>query len=451
MGSSKRLDPDSLLAGSERLLKRYLKPNDRVCLALSGGLDSVALLDVLCRLRGELGIELAAVHVNHQLSANAGAWSEFCAALCRRESVACTIERVSVGSRSRLGVEAAARRARYAVLHGLAADYVALAHHADDQAETVLLQLLRGAGVKGLAAMPMVSRAAAGRPSLIRPFLDAPRALLQAYARARNLTWIEDESNASLRFDRNYLRHEVLPRLGERFVGYRTTFARSARHCAEAAQLLEELAAIDLADVAQEGTLDAGKLRALSPARAKNALRAYCESQGAPLPDSDQLEQIMSQLAHVRPDALTEVRFGGYALRCHKNRVHLEREGEALGASAVMTPWRGEASLTLPGAAGCVTFTPCRGHGLSLERLRSGVTTLRLRVGGERLRLQANRPRRTLKNLLQEQDVPHWRRHRLPLLFCDDRLVWAAGIGVDYEFRAQADEAAVEVEWRPQG
>src|SRR5687767_9738837 len=242
-------------------LAACVTPGDQLVVGLSGGVDSVALLDCLQRCARPLGFRLSALHVNHQLSPNAARWVSFCRRLCRARGIPFRAEKVTV---RRGGGEAAARAARYAAFARHACDAIALGHHRDDQVETFLLQLLRGAGIKGLAGMPLL-RKAEGRglrvggktlphstldtrhsaPAILRPLLDVTRAEIVEYAQARKLKWIADESNADVRYERNYLRHEVLPVLGRRFPAYLTTIARSIGHVAEAARLLDEVAAAD--------------------------------------------------------------------------------------------------------------------------------------------------------------------------------------------------------------
>ena len=249
----------------------------RIAIGLSGGMDSVVLLDVLHELHASRELSLSAIHVNHQISAHAGEWEALCRALCARRGIALTVERVKVtpdGS----GMEAAARRLRYRAYASIDADFVALAHHLDDQAETFLLQLLRGAGPKGLAGMPVVRpqesamEGKAASPHILRPLLDLRRSDIEAYAKSRGLEWVEDDSNADSRFDRNYLRNELLVQLDARFPGYRETLARAARNLADYSLLAEELARID-AQSLDRSAISAERLRQLSDARALNLLR----------------------------------------------------------------------------------------------------------------------------------------------------------------------------------
>ena len=239
-----------------------------IVVALSGGRDSIALLDALALLRSELGIALSALHVHHGLSPNADAWTAFCEEQCAARDVPLAVHRVRVERVPGASLEATARAARYAALATADADIVALAHHADDQAETLLLQLLRGAGPHGLAAMP-AERASSTGPLLLRPLLTLPRTAIDAYAAARGLAWVDDESNANTAVKRNFIRHEIAPRLAAAFPGYSATLARAARHQAEAAQLLDDLARLDAQDTidtegAAGATLDRAALIALA-------------------------------------------------------------------------------------------------------------------------------------------------------------------------------------------
>src|SRR3972149_429322 len=276
--ASSRKSPRSntLIARVTAILRQHGTRGDRLAAGLSGGVDSVVLLDLLLRASKKLHFELAAVHVNHQINPAAGRWAAFCRAFCKQRGVAFTAVRVKVPRGGSL--EAAARDARYRVFAALPADHVALAHNLDDQAETVLLQMLRGAGVKGMSAMPVI------RNSILRPLLDIPRSEIEAYARRRKLEWIEDESNADVYYDRNFLRHRVLPVIAERYPAYRRTLARASRNLAEAAQLLDDLAGGGSTPTG--GGIEISSLRRLSAPRAKNVIRPFLGLPGVTLPNA---------------------------------------------------------------------------------------------------------------------------------------------------------------------
>ena len=259
-----------------------LAPGAHVLLGLSGGVDSVALLAVLAELGATMRFSLRALHVNHGISPNASHWAGFCADICRRLGVPLQVVAADLTPYRSDGLEGAARRARYAILAREDADFIVLAHHRDDQAETLLLQLLRGAGLAGLAGMPAERLLPDSRAQVLRPLLKASRADIEAFARERGLTWIEDESNADLLRQRNFLRHRVLPLIEEQYPSARETIARAASHLGEADAMLADLARIDLAAVGRDEIVDATALCGLGRERAKNVLRFFCDAHGAP-------------------------------------------------------------------------------------------------------------------------------------------------------------------------
>ncbi len=444
-------------------LTGIIKPGDRLVIALSGGVDSAVLLDILSRLSTRRRFRLAALHINHQISPNARHWAAFCRKLCRARGIPLRVVKVTVPRGDSL--EGAARAARYDVFRRLRADYLALAHNQDDQAETVLLQLLRGAGVKGVAAMPVVRKAEGGRrkaegrkgflhpssfilhPSILRPLLDTARVEIEAYARARGLAWIEDESNADRYFLRNFMRREVLPVIARRFPAYRETLARSARNFAEAARLLEDLALADGAQHCRDGALEVAALRRLSPARAKNLLRWFLAGRGALMPNSDRLGEALRQALTAKDDAQVCIDLGGHELRRFAAALHVVPR-KAAPAASFARRWRGESMLALPELGGVLTMQKCRGAGIDAAKLRAHAVAIRLRQGGEQLQPDCNRPRRSLKKLLQEAGVPPWLRAHLPLLFCGNALVWVPGLGIDCSFQARRGVLALSPQWR---
>jgi tRNA(Ile)-lysidine synthase len=418
---------------------------------LSGGVDSVVLLDILMRLATRSRVELSAIHVNHQLSPNAARWAQFCRALCRTRGIPLRVVKVTLERGD--SVEAAARAARHEVFRKLRADYVVLAHNQDDQAETLLLQLLRGAGVKGLAAMPHPSSfkdhpsSFKGHPSILRPLLDMPRSEIEGYARRRKLEWVDDESNRDTYFLRNFLRRDVLPVIATRYPSYRSTLGRSARNFAEAAQLLDELAARDAGADLENGTLALAALRRLETVRAKNLLRYFLSTHGLTMPPAERLGEALRQVLTAKRDTRVLIELNGAQLRRFAGSLHVVRKVDALQANFAKR-WRGEKALALPELGGFLKLARAK-EGISLARLRGHVVTVGVRQGGERLQPDCRRPRRSLKNLFQEAKVPPWQRERTPLIFCDGDLVWAAGVGVDCAYQAAGDEPALRPVWLP--
>jgi tRNA(Ile)-lysidine synthase len=413
-------------------------------------MDSVALLSALAGLAPSMRFSLRAVHVNHGISPNAERWVGFCTESCARLGVPLQVEAVDTSPYRELGLEAAARKARYEVYSRVDGDFVVLAQHRDDQAETLLLRLLRGAGLRGLAAMSPSRSISGSRARLLRPLLEVPRAEIEAYARQQGLSWIEDESNSDTARHRNYLRHQVFPVLQRQFPAAHAAIARAAANLAEARELLDSMARSDLESYGDGDTLDIPALQRLGEARSKNALRYWCDMHRmAPL-SAARLAELLRQLRESRVDARLNLAAGEWRFRRYRDRLHLMPAAPVVGGD-LREVWNGENALPLLALGGVLKFKPEEGRGLSLERLRAGRVTVRLRQGGERLRLDHRRPRRTLKNLFQERGVPPWQRDRLPLIYCDENLVSVPGIGDACEFRAEPGEAGLIVTWEPFG
>jgi tRNA(Ile)-lysidine synthase len=410
MASSRKPRSSDPVAEARRILAPLDLTGSTLSVGLSGGVDSVVLLRILRDLSRAGEFSLAAVHVNHGLSPHA---------------------------------------ARYRAFAAHAEGALLLAHHLDDQAETLLLQLMRGAGVRGLAAMQAVS----SRPPLtvVRPLLAVPRTSLVAYARRHRLRWIEDESNDETALKRNFLRHRVLPEIEQAFPAYRETLARTAAHCTEAAELLDEIGRADLSGAKQGADtrrLDCRLLRDLTPARATNALRVFLSANGLASPDTGRTREMLRQILGARTDAQLKLVHDGAELRRFRDTVWIVPATGARDAAAL--PWNGEADLALPGGGGTLEFRRRgKGSGLSRAKLQSATVTVRFRNGGEKITPDPARPRRSLKNLLQEQALPPWERERLPMLYSGDALAWVPGIGADAAFQAGPGEPAVFVTWRP--
>lgn len=462
MASTRKLPAGkSLLERVAAVLGRHVRRGDRLVAGLSGGIDSVVMLDLLHRASKKMRFELAALHVNHQLNPAAVKWARFCRAYCGELKVRLRVVKVQVLREASL--EGAARKARYAAFAQVPADFVALAHNLDDQAETLLLQLFRGAGVKGVSAMPVlrigdrglrIEKAFDRRSELnrnarssavLRPLLEVSRAEIEAYAASRKLKWVNDDSNADTAFDRNFVRHRLLPVIAERYPGYRKTLARASRNFAEAADLLDELAHIDIDSGSPR--LKVAAVRALSVARAKNALRYFLAGHGVTMPNEARLVECVRQVHASRGSRLV-IDLGAFQLRGFDGELQLVTKAPPTAPDLCRT-WQGEARLPVPELNTTLVMKKGRGTGISLEKLQSAPVTVRLREGGEHLRLDAKRPRRSLKNLLQEARLPPWLRERLPLLFCGESLVYVPGIGIDVSFSARAGEPAVEPHWEP--
>ncbi len=456
MANSRKLKLSSILSRVENILREQVQRNDHLVIGLSGGVDSVLLLSILTSLIVQLGFTLSALHVNHGISPNANKWEKFCLDLCSAHGIPIKIAKLKVSRLSGTSLEAVARDARYQIFRKLKADYVILAQHLDDQAETLLLQMLRGAGVKGLGAMPVVrnqisevgNQALDTGPQILRPLLNVSRSEIEGYAQKNKLCWITDESNNDVSFDRNFLRHKIFPVLEKRFPSYRTTFLRTSRHMAEAGCLLDELAEYDRKECIISNKLQIEELRKLSFPRARNLLRYSFAQQGVILPSAVKLEDILGQLLSSRLDTKLHIMFGDTEIRCFRGSIHVRR-ASVLPNKKWKFVWKGEKQLAIAELRGSVRFMCKKGRGINLQKLKEGPVIIRFRLGGERIRPDCNRPRRSLKNLLQEASFPLWERESLPLLFSGEHLVWAPGIGVDCGFQAGVSDLGLIVSWHP--
>jgi tRNA(Ile)-lysidine synthase len=399
-------------------LERTSARNTSICAALSGGVDSVVMLHGLASIARQAGIALTALHVNHGLSPSAYRWERHCRTLCRHLRVPLTVKRVKVPARRKQGLESAARTARYAALASSRSDFVALAHQLDDQAETVLLNLLRGAGLRGAAAMPEVGDLPAlseSSPRTLRPLLSVPREAIVAYAIANRLHWVEDESNSDEALSRNWLRRSVAPILAERYPRWRESLARAAAHFGAAEAMLS--------DKASE-RLPVTQLRNAPKAKARMLLRDFLRSGGTRAPETRRLDEMLRQVLGTGP------------------KIGIAHDGKLLRV------YRAELALQSPAAfEGKVVFHSTKGAGIDMLKFRAQPVTIRARQGGERLRLAANRPSRTLKNLFQEAGIPPWERDRVPLVYSGEELVWVPGLGIAAGYRAAKARAGLVPEW----
>lgn len=434
-----------------------LPPDVHLKLAFSGGLDSLALLHALACLRADPAdrgarrprMDLSAVHVDHGLQPASSHWARRCQQVCTDLAVPCRIERIKVTRAPGASLEAAARQARYEALarHIGANDVLLTAHHQDDQAETLLLQLLRGAGVHGLAAMPPITDFGRGR--LARPLLEFPRSALRDYALAQRLDWIEDASNHDLRHRRNLIRHALLPQLAQHWPQAAALLARSARHASQAAVLLDEIAHIDLGACRLNGprataVLSIPALRTLSPERLGNALRYWLRSEQFQPPASRALAAIVQMLSEEPRTRHARVSWPGVEVRRYQDELHVMPTLGKIDA-ALDLAWDLAAPIDLPGLGLRLSAQPAIGQGLSRARLDQVPLRLRLRRGGEVCRLPGHSHRQTLKKLLQGHAIAPWLRTRLPLLYAGEELAAVADLWVCEPYAAHGYEPGMRL------
>lgn len=441
-------------------------PRDASCywVALSGGVDSMVLLHAL--VGAELGVPIKAIHVHHGLSVYADQWQQLCESVCQELGVALKTVHVHVKTAGK-GLEDAARQARYdafAELVGLG-DILLTAHHGDDQVETMLLRLMRGAGPRGLASM--AASRPLGRGLLMRPLLGMERRELERYAQTHHVRWAEDDSNVDRRFDRNYLRHEVMPAMRQRWPGLVAAWSESAVLCSESEALLGDLAAEDLerAVLSEPGSrpkigpvLDVQVLSQWSFARRCNVLRYWIRAQGLPVPGREQLFQVNQQFIDGREDAQARVIGGDWELRRFRRGLYLLRPHwlRALPEPLATLNWNPDAEpqLALPDG-GRLSAQRLIGNSAEDEAmlLRTDLPELRVcwRQGGERCQPGDRGHSQSLKNLLQEYDLEPWWRGKLPLIYSGDTLVAAGDLWVCRGFEAPPGTSGYQLGWRPAG
>jgi tRNA(Ile)-lysidine synthase len=330
MASSKNSGSPELLRGVvAAYLRRYLpdgqsSQNPGLIVGFSGGRDSLALLSVLHAVQPEFGFRLAACHVNHRLSPHAKKWQDFCQRYCDCNDIALTVAEVDVPLAAPEGLEAAARAVRYAAFAGADADWLVLGQHRGDQAETLLFNLLRGAGLQGAAGMPETRDIRPGL-RLMRPLLCVARRDIEDYLRGISLDWVDDESNDNVDFTRNFLRHRIMPLLLSRFPAAEATLSAAAQRFNEAQSLLDDLALLDLTVTPASFPMPVTCLEDLSEPRARNLLRFMLTRHGVRIPSEARLAEILRQLLNARVDRHPAVVFGDWKIFRKKNQVHLEK------------------------------------------------------------------------------------------------------------------------------
>lgn len=402
-------------------LRRY-PPTRHYCLAYSGGLDSHVLLHAMQLLaQHDASISLQAVHIHHGLNPQADHWVEHCQQICAALEVPLTVQRINARPPTGDSLEAFARRQRYQCLAKTLPPGAGLllAQHQDDQAETLLLQLLRGAGPAGLASMAPWQPFAQG--FIARPWLEVSRSALAQYARAHQLRWIEDDSNQDTRFDRNYLRHEILPRLQQRFPGAVATLARAAKHQAHAQDLLGELARRDLEAVRalSPGHLSVARLRRLKSARQANVLRHWLHEKGLPMPPQARLHSGLEQLLTARHDASPQITWDGAELRRYRDTLYAMPPLKPHDPR-ISLPWDGQRALWLESLN--LWLRPAELPPLTPPLRPDETLWVRFRQGGETLHRHGHT--HSLKKLLQAAAIPPWERERIPLIYRNETLIY---------------------------
>jgi tRNA(Ile)-lysidine synthase len=443
----KKTKPLSLLDVVEKgfvSLSTSHKKVKSMTVALSGGIDSVVLLHLLHQLQKTQNFTLKASHVHHGLSKNADKWVKFCEKLCTKLSIPLDVNYVNLPQKKSLGIEGEARQLRYEKLLKSQTDLVVLAHHEDDQAETFLLQLIRGAGVKGLSSMAHFD----ATRRLWRPLLNASRIDIESYAKKYKLKWIEDESNQNIDFDRNFIRSKVLPILKNRFSHIINVISRSSSHLAEAQHLLDDLAKLDLKNLLKSDNykhkLKVKALDKLSNPRAKNVLRYWLEINNQLMPSKDLLDELLRQVLTAKKDADLKIELTkDFEIRRYQDEIYIIQKNKNIEKNYEII-WAGESEIILPNGQKLI-FKKVKGRGINLKFLNHQKLKIRNRQGGESFKPDPKRPTKKIKQLLQESDLPPWERENLPLIFVGDDLAFVPNFGIDMKFQTKPKEVGLEV------
>jgi tRNA(Ile)-lysidine synthase len=418
----------------------------QLLVAVSGGLDSMLLLTLLAeRVNPE---RLTAVHINHDISENAENWQAQVAQYCQQLGVVLVTEKITL-MHSGEGLEAEARNARYAVFERLLEPngLLFLGHHADDQVETVLYRLMRGSGAKGLSGMP--NKRVLGKGYLVRPFLDCAKSALENEAQLRNLVWIEDESNLDDRFDRNYLRNSVIPKISQRWPDYSQSIKQTTELSSESYQLAKELAVIDLQalDLKEERAGWSISIKAflmLSPLRQKNILRYWSELQRLVPPSMTIIDEVLTSVVSARQDACPEVIWQSQRWSRFKNRLYLlQCTSQEFKAEQIFS-WDMQNQLDLD-VDSHLRVDKQKGQGI-----RSTVkqVEIRFRQGGERCKPAGRSHSNSLKKLFLEYELVPWLRDRVPLFYVDEQLIAVGDLWVCEDWLAGSDEIGQMIHWQ---
>lgn len=419
---------------------------NNIHIAFSGGLDSHVLLHAMASLRSELDCEIIAIHVNHRMQDKSDSWALHCEEVCRQLNVEYKQVIISDTCPRSTSLEEWARDERYRLITNIVGAGVFLtAHTSSDQTETILLNLLRGSGVKGLAAMPEVRRR--NNSIHFRPLLEYSREQLLEYARAHSLNWVEDTSNSDRRFDRNFIRHEIASRLRDRWPNSDRVFSRAALLQMEADSLLNDLAALDLGSCQKERQeiLDLSYLLSLSEERKKNLLRYWLSKLKVTLPGYRKMQEISSSFINSARDATPVIELGDHELRRYRSNLYLLKKQGAVDKNTSID-WKVDEAINLPDD----TILKARlkpGVGIKKDFCPANTFQIRYRQGGETIKLPDKQHSQQLKKLFQEKGLPPWIRPRIPLLYLEGQLVAVADYWIDSRFLAKGDELCWHISW----
>ncbi len=399
----------------------------KIWVAYSGGIDSHVLLHSLTKCLNNISInaKIIAIHINHGLNKDSDFWQEHVREVCDELQIDSIIEKVYVDN-SIGNIESHAREARYGIFNKyvLEKDILLTAHHQDDQAETLLLRLLRGTGVKGLSAIPKIRKLNHG--TVIRPLLNISRDEIINYAKGNKLIWIDDGSNYDVNFDRNYLRHKILPLLKSRWPNYSKIFQRSINNNIESSALLDELAQIDIKNCQySNNVLKISELNKLSLMRQKNVIRYFIKSIGFNLPSSKHLELIISNVVRARQDAVPEMIICNYSVRKFRDGLYFINKSDKFDLSKIEIELNLEQQTILPNNIGILINDYVLGDGICINN--NAKLLVKFRQGGEKILSSSSKKHLSLKKMFNYWNIPPWERGQIPIIYHGDLIISVIG------------------------
>jgi tRNA(Ile)-lysidine synthase len=417
--------------------------NLEILLGLSGGLDSCVLLHLLANMQTQLDFKLKAIHVHHGLSSSADDWLNFCKQKCKLLDIEFDAVKVKINEKGSLGIEGEARELRYEAIKKKQKGVVALGHHQNDQAETLLLQLLRGSGLKGLAGMPEFDE----ERKFWRPMLNIKKELLEKYASENGIKYIKDESNEDINFDRNFIRKKVLPLIESRYPASIETISRSATNISEGHQINELLALDDSKNVmSDDGShLLIENLNKLPNLRAINLIRWWLSFNDLLMPSKKNVEELFRQVKLIKKDTSLNLKISNdRSIRAFDDKLLIVSIMNDL--PSYHFKWAGQEEIELPNKSK-LHFVKTKKGGLSLSKLGAKSLYIKSRTGGEKLKSFPDQPSRSLKYLFQKADIPHWERDQVPLVYANEQLVAVPNLGVQYEYQSKVGEVGYQIKW----
>jgi len=419
------------------------------CVAYSGGIDSHVLLKSMSLALAHMPqLKMRALHINHGLSGDADKWQTHCGEICTSLAIDFAAVNVNVKINTGDSPEASAREARYAAFRSLLRTHECLltAQHQDDQSETFLLQLLRGSGPQGLASMPEFARIANGY--IARPLLTVTRKQICDYAQLHNLSWMEDHSNQELTYNRNYLRHTVIPLLKKRWPAFSKTVSRSAQLCAQAQRIIEKEAQTGLqASRLGEQNLSVSVLNTMDEIERKNVIRYWIEERGLAGPTRAVMQQIIDSVLGASDAAMPLVTWSGCEIRRYQDRLYAMTP-LTKHATNLQIPWDLNSSIKSD-VFGQLSVRPTQGKGIKHSVAHTKNIKIAFRQGGETYCEYAKAGTRPVKKLFQERAIPPWLRDRIPLIYDDKHLIAIADIVVCADYAAKPQDSAIELIWKP--